>query len=130
MAHKSLIKEGLRYTPEHEWIKIEDGDARVGITDHAQNQMTEVVFVELPKKGKRYQRGDVLGQLESVKTVASVYTPVSGVVIEVNSALEEQTHLINESPYDEGWIALIRMDDPTAETHLLDEAAYRKVIGE
>jgi glycine cleavage system H protein len=80
MAHKSIVREGLRYTVEHEWVKMEDGTARVGITDHAQNQLTEIVFIELPQKGKHYQRGEVLGQLESVKTVAAVYAPVSGEV--------------------------------------------------
>lgn len=130
MAYKSIIKEGLRYTAEHQWVKIEDGTARVGITDHAQNQLTEIVFVELPQKGKHYQRGEVLGQLESVKTVAAVYAPVSGEVIEVNSVLEEQTQLINESPYDEGWVAIMKVDDIKAEGHLLDETGYRKVIGQ
>ncbi len=130
MAHSSIVKEGLRYTVEHEWVKMEDGNARVGITDHAQNQLTEIVFIELPQKGKHYQRGEVLGQLESVKTVAAVYAPVSGEVTEVNSVLEEQTQLINESPYDEGWLAVMKMDDPSAEGHLLDESGYRKVIGE
>jgi glycine cleavage system H protein len=130
MADRSIVKEGLRYTSDHEWVKMEDGNARVGITDHAQNQLTEIVFIELPQKGKHYQRGDVLGQLESVKTVAAVYAPVSGEVTEVNSVLEEQTQLINESPYDEGWLAVIKMDDPGAEDQLLDESGYRKVIGE
>ncbi len=130
MADRSIVKEGLRYTSDHEWVKMEDGNARVGITDHAQNQLTEIVFIELPQKGKHYQRGEVLGQLESVKTVAAVYAPVSGEVTEVNSMLEEQTQLINESPYDEGWLAVIKMDDPGAEDHLLDESGYRKVIGE
>lgn len=129
MSDRSVVMEGLRYTAQHEWVKLEGGNARIGITDHAQNQMTEIVFIELPKKGKRYQRGDVLCQLESVKTVASVYAPVSGEVIEVNTSLEEQTHLINEAPYDQGWIAVIKLDDPSAEDHLLDEASYRKIIG-
>jgi len=130
MAHRSIVKEGLRYTADHEWVKMENRNARVGITDHAQNQLTEIVFIELPQKGKHYQRGEVLGQLESVKTVAAVYAPVSGEVTEVNTVLEEQTQLINESPYDEGWMAIIRMDEPEAEVHHRDESGYRKVIGD
>ncbi len=128
MTYKSIVKEGLRYTAGHEWVRIEGGTARVGITDHAQNQLTEVVFIELPQKGKHYQRGDVLGQLESVKTVAAVYAPVSGEVIEVNTGLEEQTQLINESPYDEGWLAVLQLDGPDADADLMDEASYRKAI--
>jgi len=130
MADKSVVKDGLRYTVDHEWIMVEGANARIGITDHAQAELTEIVFVELPKKGSKCQRGDVLGQVESVKTVASVYAPVSGEVIEVNSALEDQTQLINESPYGDGWFAVIKMDDPSAPGKLLDAAAYRKVLGE
>lgn len=128
MADKSVVKDGLRYTADHEWVRIEDGNARMGITDHAQHEMTEIVFVELPKVGKRFQRGEVLGQVESVKTVASVHAPISGEVVEVNSLLEEQTQLLNESPYENGWMAILRMDDPVAADQLMDAAAYRKVI--
>jgi glycine cleavage system H protein len=130
MAEKSVVKDGLRYTVDHEWIKLEGANARMGITDHAQKELTEIVFVELPKVGKRYQRGEVLGQVESVKTVASVYAPVSGEVMEVNAELENQTQLINESPYESGWFAVIKMDDPSAAEKLLDAAAYRKALGE
>jgi glycine cleavage system H protein len=130
MADKSVVKEGLKYTPEHEWVKVEGGNARMGITDHAQAELTEIVFIELPKIGKKYQKGDVIGQVESVKTVASVYAPVSGEVIEVNSALEDQTQLINESPYDNGWLAVIKLDDPSSADKLMDAATYRKAIGE
>jgi glycine cleavage system H protein len=130
MAEKSVIKEGLRYTVDHEWVKVEEGNARIGITDHAQSELTEIVFVELPKVGKKMQRGDILGQVESVKTVSSVYAPVSGEVVEVNSELENMTQLINESPYDQGWLAVVRMDDPSSADKLLDAAGYRKAIGE
>jgi glycine cleavage system H protein len=130
MADKSAVKDGLRYTVDHEWVKVEGGNARVGITDHAQKELTEIVFVELPKVGKKYQHGDVLGQVESVKTVASLYAPLSGEVIEVNSELENQTQLINESPYDKGWFAIIKMDDPSAAAMLMDAPAYRKALGE
>lgn len=126
MADNSEVKDGLRYTEGDEWVKVEGDNARVGITDHAQHQLTEIVYVELPKVGKKVEQGDVLGQVESVKTVAAVYAPVSGEVVEVNSALEDATQLVNESPYEGGWFAVIRMDDPSAPERLLDAAAYRK----
>lgn len=130
MAEKSVVKDGLKYTVDHEWVQVDGGNAKVGITDHAQKELTEIVFIELPKKGKKLQRGDVLGQVESVKTVASVYAPVSGEVVEVNSDLENMTQLINESPYDQGWMVVIKMDDPSVANSLMDAAAYRKAIGE
>ncbi len=129
MADTSLVKDGLKYTADHEWVSVEGGNARMGITDHAQSELTEIVFIELPKVGKRYAKGEVIAQLESVKTVASVYAPVSGEVIEVNSQLEDQTQQINESPYDSGWLAVIKMDDPSAADGLMDAAAYRKLLG-
>lgn len=129
MADTSVVKDGLRYTADHEWISVEGGNARMGITDHAQAELTEIVFIELPKVGKRYAKGDVIAQLESVKTVASVYAPVGGEVVEVNSELENQTQLINESPYDGGWLAVIKMDDPSSADALMDAAAYRKLLG-
>ncbi len=128
MADKSVVKDGLKYTIDHEWVKEEGSNVRIGITDHAQLEMTEIVFVELPKVGKRYQRGEVIGQVESVKTVASIYTPVGGEVVEANQELENMTQFINESPYEKGWIAVIRVDDPSSLVGLMDAAAYRKVL--
>jgi glycine cleavage system H protein len=129
MAETSVVKDGLRYTTDHEWVSIEGDNARIGITDHAQGELTEIVFIELPKAGKRLKKGDVLAQLESVKTVASVYAPVGGEVVEVNSALEDQTQQVNESPYENGWLAVMKMDDPSSASALLDAAAYRKLLG-
>jgi len=129
MADTSVVKDGLRYTVDHEWVSIEGGNARMGITDHAQAELTEIVFIELPKPGKKLKKGDVLAQLESVKTVASVYAPVAGEVVEVNSALEDQTQQVNESPYEDGWLAVIKMDDPASAGALMDAAAYRKILG-
>jgi len=130
MVDNSEVRDDLRYTEGDEWVRTEGANARVGITDHAQHQLTEIVYVELPKVGAKVKRGDVLGQVESVKTVAAVYAPVSGEVVEVNAALEDATQLLNESPYEEGWIAVIRMDDPASVDGLLDAAAYRKKIAE
>ena len=129
MAGTSVVKDELRSTADHEWVKVENGNARVGITDHAQSELTEIVFIELPKKGKKLKKGELLAQLESVKTVASVYAPVAGEVVEVNSALEDATQSVNESPYGEGWLAVIKMDDPASAGALLDAASYRKLLG-
>jgi glycine cleavage system H protein len=128
MTEKNVVRDGLRYTADHEWVKVEGSNVRVGITDHAQEEMTEIVFIELPKEGKRYRQGEVLAQVESVKTVASVNAPLDGEVVEVNSALEGRTQLINESPYEEGWFAVMRLDDPSAVEGLMDAPAYRKFL--
>lgn len=128
MKDDTSVKEGLKYSKDHEWVKVEGQKVRVGITDHAQHELTEVVFVELPKLGK-IKKGDVLGQVESVKTVGSIYAPVSGEVIEVNSELETATQLVNESPYEKGWFAVIKMDDPNETNGLMDAAGYKKFLG-
>jgi glycine cleavage system H protein len=130
MAEKSIIKDGLSYTADHEWVKVEGDNVKMGITDHAQIEMTEVVFVELPKKGQKLQRGDVIGQVESVKTVASVYAPVGGEVVEVNSELESSSQFINEDPYGKGWLVTIKMDDPETVKQLMTPEAYRKLIND
>lgn len=126
----SDVKEGLRYTKEHEWVKIEGENGRVGITDHAQDELTDIVFVEVPEVGRRVKRGDAIGAVESVKTVADVYSPVSGEIIEANSDLEDSPQLVNESPYEKGWIALIRMDDPAEVEKLMDAGEYKQLLGE
>jgi len=124
----SEVREGLRYSKDHEWVKVEGGNARVGISDHAQHQLTELAFIELPKNGQKVNAGEVLGIVESVKNTADVYSPVSGEVIEVNSALEEDPQVINKSPYDQGWLAVIRLDDPGEVSMLMDAATYKKFI--
>jgi glycine cleavage system H protein len=124
----SEVREGLRYSKDHEWVKVEGGNARVGISDHAQHQLTELAFIELPKNGQKVNAGEVLGIVESVKNTADVYSPVSGEVIEVNSALEEDPQVINTSPYDQGWLAVIRLDDPGEVSMLMDAATYKKFI--
>lgn len=126
----SLIPEELRYTKEHEWLKVEGGKARVGITDHAQAELTEIVYVELPKVGKKVRKGETLGVVESVKTVSDIYSPVSGEVVEVNSRLEEEPQLINESPYEKGWFALLKLADPSEVEGLLTPSAYKQHIGQ
>jgi len=119
-----------RYTKDHEWVKIEGGSARVGITDHAQHELGDVVFVELPSVGAEVKKGDNLGTVESVKAVGDVYAPVSGKVIEVNSGLEDSPETINRSPHQDGWIAIIEMGDPAEADSLLTAPDYEKYVAE
>jgi glycine cleavage system H protein len=122
----SQVPDGLRYSKEHEWVKQEGENGRIGITDHAQDELTEIVFVELPKIGKKVKKGDALGVVESVKTVSDIYSPVSGEVIDANKALEDSPQLINQSPYDKGWFALIKLAEPSELSGLMDAASYKK----
>lgn len=123
----SKVPDGLRYTKEHEWV---DADGKIGITDHAQIELTEIVYVELPKVGKKVAKGDPLGVVESVKTVSEIYSPVSGEVVNVNAALEDSPQLINQSPYGEGWLAVLKMSDPNEIKGLLEAASYKKILDE
>jgi glycine cleavage system H protein len=124
----SEVREGLRYSKDHEWVKIEEDRVRVGISDHAQHQLTELAFVQLPKVGQVLKKGEVLGIVESVKNTADVYSPVSGTVIEVNSGLEDDPQVINRSPYDQGWLAVIKWTDSSELAGLMDASGYRKLL--
>lgn len=126
----SLVPDGLRYTKEHEWLKIEGDVSTVGITDHAQEELTDIVYVELPKIGAKVKKGDRLGAVESVKTVSDIYSPVAGEVVEANQALNDAPGILNHSPYEKGWFAKVRMSDPSEARQLLDAAAYRKLLNE
>jgi glycine cleavage system H protein len=126
----SQVPDGLRYTKEHEWVKQEGENGRIGITDHAQDELTEIVFVELPKIGKKVKKGDALGVVESVKTVSDIYSPVSGEVVDANKALEDSPQLINQSPYDRGWFALIKLAEPSEISGLMDASSYKKATGD
>ncbi len=122
------IPEDLKYTQEHEWVKAEGEIATIGITDYAQSELSDIVYLELPEVGKTLQKGDVITTLEAVKTVADVYTPVSGEIIEVNEKLKDQPGLINEDPYGEGWIVKIRMSNPDELNELLSAEEYKNII--
>ncbi len=122
--------ERYRYTKDHEWVSIEDGKARIGITDHAQAELGDIVFVELPAVGTATSAGDVLATVESVKAVGDVLAPVDGTVVEVNDALESAPETINQSPHDEAWVAVIEFSDPAALDDLLDAAQYQQFIDE
>ncbi|MCG7844035.1 MAG: glycine cleavage system protein GcvH [Methanomassiliicoccales archaeon] len=126
----SDVPEGLHYTKDHEWTKVDGDVATVGITDHAQEELTEFVYVQLPKKGDQVKKGDVLAIVESVKNTADVYAPVSGEVLETNSLVDDDPSLINKSPYVEGWLAKIKMKDVSEPGKLMDASAYRNHIGE
>jgi glycine cleavage system H protein len=121
------IPEDLQYTKSHEWVRIEGDTATIGITDHAQDELGDVVFVELPEEGATFDAGESFGTVESVKAVSDLYTPVGGEVVEVNSALEDAPENINEDPYGEGWIVKLRTTD---EADLLSSEEYEKVVEE
>ena len=101
--------EGLKYTREHEWVKVEGDRGRIGITHYAQDQLGDVVFVELPKKGRQLRQMESFGVVESVKAVSDLYCPVSGEVVEVNSALEQKPELVNQDPYGQGWMIIVKI---------------------
>jgi glycine cleavage system H protein len=125
MAHD--IREGLKYTKTHEWVKLAGTKAKIGITDHAQHEMTDIVFVELPTVGKEVHKGDELCVVESVKSVSEVYAPVSGKVTAVNTKLDDSPEIINKSPYDDGWLVEVEIKDKAEVNTLMDAAAYKKV---
>ena len=113
-----------RYTKDHEWIHVEGNRAKIGITDHAQAKLGDVVFVELPSVGTQLTAGDALGTVESVKAVGDVFAPIAGVVVEVNDALEAAPDTVNKDPHGEGWIAVIEFTDAGQLDGLMDAAAY------
>lgn len=125
------IPDHLRYTEEHEWIEVEEeGVATIGITDFAQGELGDIVFVELPQPGDKLAQGETLGTIEAVKTVEDMFVPLTGEVVEINTALEEDPTLINSSPYHDGWIVKIRMKDKTEMERLMTASDYRTIIGE
>jgi glycine cleavage system H protein len=125
---KMEIKDDLRYTKEHEWVKVEGGVATVGITDYAQKQLGDVVFVELPQVETSVEQMKPFGVIEAVKAVSDLFSPISGEVIEVNTQLESQSNLINSDPYGQGWIIKIKVKNPKELEALLSPAEYRKLV--
>jgi glycine cleavage system H protein len=126
----SAVLPDFKYTKDHEWVKVEDNLARIGITDHAQTELTEIVFVEMPAAGKEVKAGEVLGNVESVKTVSEVFSPVSGVVKESNGKLIDSPELLNKDPYGQGWIVVVEMSSPSELSSLMSVEDYRKLLGE
>jgi glycine cleavage system H protein len=123
------IPETLRYTADHEWLRLESDEAVVGITAYATEELGDIVFVELPTVGRRLQQGEAFGVIESVKTASDLYAPLAGEVLAVNEALGAQPELVNAEPYGAGWMVRLRPDDPAAINALLDADAYRAQIG-
>jgi len=123
-----VYPEDLLYTKSHEWVKVEDDRAIVGVTSYAQDQLVEVVFVELPEEGKEVKAGDAVATLESVKAVSDVYAPVSGKIIEVNKQLENQPELVNQDPYGEGWIFIIEIVGEEELHGLMKASDYQSLI--
>ena len=123
------VPDDLFYTESHEWVRVEGENARVGITDHAQAELTDVVYVELPKIGAKAEARGQIAVVESVKAASDIYAPIKGTVVEANKALEGNPALINTDPFGEGWIFVLKMDSPVDVKKLKDAAGYRTAIG-
>ncbi len=120
----------VKYTNEHEWVRIEGDEAYVGITDYAQSQLGDIVFVDIPTEGETLEKGETFGSIEVVKTVSDLFLPIGGEILEVNPALEENPELVNKDPYGEGWIVKIKPTDASDADDLLDAEAYKQLINE
>lgn len=123
-----MVPKELRYTKDHEWVRLEDGKARVGITDHAQKSLGDIVFVELPPVGRIVKKGERVASVESVKAVGEVFAPLSGKVVEVNPAVTASPDLINNDPYGQGWLFLLEITDPKEIELLLSPEAYEELL--
>ena len=122
------IPDNLKYTKEHEWLKVEKDVAYIGITDFAQGELGDIVFVELPNLSESFSQNDIFGTIEAVKTLADLYIPVSGEILEVNDKLDSEPELINSNPYGKGWIVKIKISDSSEIDSLLTNKDYRDLI--
>ncbi len=125
-----MVPKGLLYTKEHEWVRIEGKEAVVGITDHAQAELGDITFVELPKAGMQISQLKVFGTIESVKAASDLYAPVSGKVLAVNPDLEKTPELVNQSPYERGWLVRVSVSDPAETKNLLSADQYAALVEE
>ena len=125
-----MVPTDLRYSKEHEWIRVEDGVATLGITDFAQQELGDIVYVELPETGASFEQGQVLGTVESVKAVSEIYAPLGGEVVEVNAALTDTPETLNSDPHGEGWLCKLRVGDAAQVDTLMDAAAYEQLIAD
>ena len=121
--------EHLYYTKEHEWAEFKDGKVIIGITDYAQSQLGDVIFLEFPEVGQEFSSGDVFGEVEAVKTVSELYSPLSGTVVELNDELENSPDLVNSDPYGNGWLIKIDPNNPGEKDELMDHLSYEKLVG-
>ncbi|MAX13844.1 MAG: glycine cleavage system protein H [Candidatus Marinimicrobia bacterium] len=123
-----MLPEDLKYTKEHEWIKFEGDFILIGITDYAQGELGDIVFVELPSVGENFSENDTIGTIEAVKTVADIYCPVDGEVVELNTEIENSPELINSSPYNDGWLIKLKVSSGSKKDHLLTHKQYQEII--
>ena len=126
----SKVPSALKYAKSHEWVRVNGDVATVGITDHAQHELTDVVFVELPQVGRQVKAGETCAVVESVKTASDIYSPVSGEVTAVNQKVVDTPALVNDKPYDDGWFFQLKLSDPKELDALMNDAAYKAQIGE
>ena len=124
-----MYPEHFRYTKEHEWVSVEGDIGTIGITDHAQHELGDIVYVDLPKVGSTAEQGKTIGSVESVKAVSDIYSPVSGEVVEINHALTEKPEKLNENPHDDAWLIRVRLSSPDETKSLMTAADYRTYIG-
>ncbi len=122
------VPAGLKYTSDHEWVKVDGDLATVGITDYAQGELGDVVFVELPEAGTEINKGESFGTIEAVKAVADLFSPASGEIVELNEALEDAPETVNQDPYNAGWMVKIKLSDASELDDMMDAAAYEKHI--
>lgn len=125
-----MIPEELKYSKEHEWVKIDGDIATVGITDYAQGELGDIVFIELPTVGSTVEFMKPFGTIEAVKAVSDLFSPISGEVTEINTALEDDASIINSSPYEEGWIIKVKISIPSEIDQLLDSDGYKELVGQ
>ncbi len=123
------IPDNLKYTDDHEWLKVEGDEAYVGITEYAQSELGDIVFIEVETEGETLKKGEAFGTIEAVKTVSDMFMPISGEVITFNETLESEPEKVNQSPYDEGWIIKIKITNAKEIDNLLDANAYKELIG-
>ncbi|MCH3924647.1 MAG: glycine cleavage system protein GcvH [Bacteroidales bacterium] len=123
------IPANLKYSEDHEWLRIEGNEAYIGITDYAQHELGDIVYVDVDTVGETLESGETFGSIEAVKTVSDLLMPISGEVLEVNAALEDNAAAINSDPYNEGWIIKIKMTNPSEADNLKDAASYSKLLG-
>ncbi len=122
------LPDDVRYTEDHEWIRYEGDKVRIGISDYAQNQLGDIVFVELPQSGDTFEKGEEFGTVESVKAVSELYMPIGGEIISVNAALEESPDLVNQSPYNDGWMIEVKPSDSAELEALITRDAYLELL--
>ncbi|MCU0411379.1 MAG: glycine cleavage system protein GcvH [Bacteroidetes bacterium] len=123
------VPENLKYTKDHEWIRVEGGFGWVGITEFAQGELGDIVFVELPAVGTKVEQGKTFGTIEAVKAVSELYAPITGEIVEVNKAVQDQPESVNKDPYNNGWMVKIAIANPAEVSALLDAPAYKSLIG-